>query len=431
MIPIITKIWLLGWEDAYNLIGNKLSGNRGDTIGIMVDQMEKIIKFYKNGIDMNIIGSLQDGCIYYPVIHLYYVGDQFTVKFPNYMQANEGISKLGGIPFTDYEKVIRPLAPVFSLTNNNLTIKKISGGNQWTDAPVFIEKRLNYQRGKVYWEVFINSINADTTGMVIGITPDKNSSFYQRDIAIGMKGYKYGGVTGDYDFTAQNGDRIGVLVDFDDSVIRFYRNGEYTNLSGKIIKGVDYYPVIHIYYINDQVTVYYPNMVKAIQSIRGPFYISTEYEKQFDPKYSQFFRISQNTIEKIGGNNSWEDAPVFLSKKLNYNSGRVYWEVIINSINQDRTGMVIGITSNKEKSYYNKDIGIGMKGYKYGVVGDDNLTVQNGDRIGVLVDFDNSIIRFYKNGVSTSFIGSISKNKEYWPVVHLYYVKDKVTVNLT
>lgn len=64
-----------------------------------------------------------------------------------------------------------------------------------------------------------------------------------------MVSYKYGGVQGNDVFNAINGDVIGVLVDFDKLQVTFYRNGDPLSLSGSLQPSIDYWPVIHLYYV--------------------------------------------------------------------------------------------------------------------------------------------------------------------------------------
>lgn len=42
-----------------------------------------------------------------------------------------------------------------------------------------------------------------------------------------------------------------------------------------------------------------------------------------------------------------------------------YWEVVIDHCNNDRTGLVIGLTSDQSNCYFKTDIGIGMSAYVF------------------------------------------------------------------
>jgi len=142
-------------------------------------------------------------------------------------------------------------------TLTGTTVKKTGGSNTWTNCMNFGDK--GFKKGKHYWEFKINTINSDKSGTVIGITPNKSGSSYSSDIGVGMSGYNYN-VSGST-ISGNNGDSIGVLLDFSASSVKFYKNGTYV-CTGNISSGTEYFPVIHIYYVNDSFTLNFPKMPK-------------------------------------------------------------------------------------------------------------------------------------------------------------------------
>jgi hypothetical protein len=139
---------------------------------------------------------------------------------------------------------------------NKWTISKSGGQNDWTTAPVFGSQKL--RQGIYYWEVLITSINSDQSGMTIGITENKLSSYFNVDMGIGMSGSVYGKCTGGTVVGGRN-ENIGVLVDFNKGFVKFYKNKKFTGVQGALNKKSTYYPVVHIYYIGDSVQFLFPS----------------------------------------------------------------------------------------------------------------------------------------------------------------------------
>jgi hypothetical protein len=77
----------------------------------------------------------------------------------------------------------------FKLTNGGLVVEKTKGGNSWESGIIFGDK--GFSSGVTYWEVTINHLNADRSGMCIGITNNRSSSFYNKDNALGMSGNRH------------------------------------------------------------------------------------------------------------------------------------------------------------------------------------------------------------------------------------------------
>ena len=93
---------------------------------------------------------------------------------------------------------------------------------------------------------------------------------------------------------------------------------------------------------------------------------------------------------------------------IEISAGKHFWEVELLSEDVDVDNIFIGISRpnlDPAGAYFNSDLGwfIGASGgslYGNGIGGDDETgTYKQGDRVGVLLDLDNSCLRFYKNGV--------------------------------
>jgi len=141
------------------------------------------------------------------------------------------------------------------------------------------------------------------------------------------------------------------------------------------------------------------------------------------------FSNKQQTVEKVGGGNNWSGSQIIGNK--GFNSGLWYWEVIIDHLNVDKSGMVIGITKDKKgSSSYKSDIAIGMSGNRFNVKAIRNVSARcaRGDRIGIMLDFNQERIFFFRNGSYMLNYGYIFDGTEYFPIIHMYYEKDKVSI---
>lgn len=142
------------------------------------------------------------------------------------------------------------------------------------------------------------------------------------------------------------------------------------------------------------------------------------------------------TITKHG-TNSW-DLVAFSSVAME--SGLHYWQVKIDNINSDKSGMSIGLTSdrNTRADAYTSGTNLGCAGSVYGVTSisngvemsyNDYVNICQGDIIGFVVDFVQDDIKIYKNG-KLMFRGNQrpSDMKQVYATVFLYYNGDQVTL---
>ena len=147
----------------------------------------------------------------------------------------------------------------FTLSNQDKTIKKISGGSTWNNAMVYGNK--SFKSGKHYFELKLDSIASDKSGFAIGLSKDKNQKQkYSKDMVIGMSGYQYN-LTGTNGSSNKLGDVIGVLVNFNQSIVSFYVNGKKLGVTGTLQSGQQYWPCVHLYYVNDQTTLSFPSTI--------------------------------------------------------------------------------------------------------------------------------------------------------------------------
>jgi hypothetical protein len=114
-----------------------------------------------------------------------------------------------------------------------------------------------FRNGTTYYEIEIVTVNNDKSGLVLGVTGDKNigAGSFASCHGLGMTGTPYNVNGGGYNTHAyNNGDVFGTLVDFAKDDIKFYRNGQYVGSSTSkpsVLKKV--IPCVFLYYQNDKV----------------------------------------------------------------------------------------------------------------------------------------------------------------------------------
>eukprot|EP01097_Dermamoeba_algensis_P004138 TRINITY_DN2751_c0_g1_i1.p1 TRINITY_DN2751_c0_g1~~TRINITY_DN2751_c0_g1_i1.p1 ORF type:complete len:576 (-),score=105.01 TRINITY_DN2751_c0_g1_i1:173-1900(-) len=138
------------------------------------------------------------------------------------------------------------------------------------------------------------------------------------------------------------------------------------------------------------------------------------------------------SVEKHGSN-SW-DFLVKSSKTFEVNAGgKHYWEVVVDHLNKDATGMVVGVVPpDHNESHFSRCIGIGMRlaCYHCSIVPGFRELPKVGDRVGVKLDLSGDVVEFYLNGLKMAAAEGTLKTKNWTKVcagVFLYYNGDKVT----
>jgi hypothetical protein len=69
-----------------------------------------------------------------------------------------------------------------------------------------------------------------------------------------------------------------------------------------------------------------------------------------------------------------------------------------------------------------------MAGSSYCLVGNDSTQGNNGDTVGVYVDFPKLKAYWFINGKQLSCYLDLKKGQTYYPVLHVYYLNNKFTV---
>ena len=94
----------------------------------------------------------------------------------------------------------------------------------------------------------------------MGVTSNTLTPYFSSDVAVGMSGSMYAGVSGT-GIRAKTGDRVAILLDFKTDQIKFYWNGKEQS-KGTLKSNTVYYPIIHMYYQNTSFTLSFPKQPK-------------------------------------------------------------------------------------------------------------------------------------------------------------------------
>jgi hypothetical protein len=156
-----------------------------------------------------------------------------------------------------YWKIQHTLTSDYTIAGN--TITKTGGSSSWTNC--WSTGTVGLNKGVHYWEWKVNKIESDGSGTAMGVTKTPNSAYFSSDLAIGMAGSLYSGISGVGISGLKPGDSVGILLDFKNLQIKFYLNG-IEKSKGAIQSGTTYYPVIHIYYVQNSFTLSFPKKPK-------------------------------------------------------------------------------------------------------------------------------------------------------------------------
>jgi hypothetical protein len=154
-------------------------------------------------------------------------------------------------------KIQHTLSSDYTISGN--TITKTGGSSSWTNC--WSTGNVGLNKGVHYWEWKVNKIESDGSGTAMGVTTSPNSAYFSSDVTIGMAGSLYSGISGVGISGLKTGDCVGILLDFKKLQIKFYLNG-IEKSKGIIQTGTTYYPVIHIYYLQNSFTLSFPKKPK-------------------------------------------------------------------------------------------------------------------------------------------------------------------------
>jgi len=213
-----------------------------------------------------------------------------------------------------------------------------------------------------------------------------------------------------------HGDRIAVLMNFENMSVEFFKNGESQGIAFEVLEG----PVYGAASVTGQgtslriLTSGYETMMKykerALEKLHKVASVKVKFGNIWDTaKLSSDAVVmdDQITVENRGGKNTCCTAASLVS----YSTGRRYFEMEI-------------VRTHKPSSSWKVSIGVITKGFNFKNVkpelgcnnswsyvsrsgGKCHNKLQSysqrygvGDRIGCLIDFENEVLEFYKNGKS-------------------------------
>ncbi|KAL0478605.1 kelch-like protein [Acrasis kona] len=134
------------------------------------------------------------------------------------------------------------------------------------------------------------------------------------------------------------------------------------------------------------------------------------------------------TIRKTGVN-QWD---CMVLSDASMSSGLQYWQIKIDVLNGDKSGLALGFTSDRNLGYssYNACCSLSMSGGAYFCTAAPNTpSINQGDIIGFVVDFQNDESKIYQNGrLIQTGTQKPSTLGEVWAVAFLYYSDDQISL---
>jgi hypothetical protein len=138
---------------------------------------------------------------------------------------------------------------------------------------------------------------------------------------------------------------------------------------------------------------------------------------------------NDRTVTKLMSN-GWDMAVL---SNTEFKSGTHYYEIEIINVNNDKSGLVLGVTNNRNipVDSFSSCYGLGMTGSPYNVAGGgyNTFSFNSGDVFGTLIDFNKDDIKFYRNG---SCIGKSNTKPSIFKAIYacafMYYQNDKITL---
>lgn len=287
-----------------------------------------------------------------------------------------------------------------------------------------------YDSGQKYFEIeIVNDAHSTNTWRIcVGVVPTDFDSEQDRIWVGSQKSWSYISGSGgkcynsgqmiSYAEPYNTGDVIGVWLDFDKSEIEFLKNGvsqgiAFSNLKGPVHGAVSLTGTgAKARFRNCSVEEGLKKRNQTVEMKKEITYIEKTFGNIWNiDRCSKDLVIDSNhtLVENTNNSNKWRVAV----GKISYSSGRRYFEFVIktNPSTINTWKLVVGLVNNKFKLNAGK-IWIGAQntwGYIAGTGGKVHASGRSvsyggrfgkGDRIGILMDFDNRTIEFFKNGVS-------------------------------
>eukprot|EP00474_Spongospora_subterranea_P004666 CRZ05124.1 hypothetical protein [Spongospora subterranea] len=232
----------------------------GDTVGILLDFDAKTIEMFKNGVSQGIAFRNLEGSVH-PAVSMTATGSSVIIRegepglvFQYKKEAQERELALQKV-IQDFGNVWDPckLSSDLVLENQGLRVKSLGSKDKWRACGGL----LPYSTGRRYFEVFIEECSSSTNNwrICIGVAP-KTFEFNHQKLWIGAqeswgyiagtggKGYDSGRTT-NYGSKYGKNDRIGVLMDFDNMTLEFFKNGVSQGIAFTQLKG-PVYPAVSL-----------------------------------------------------------------------------------------------------------------------------------------------------------------------------------------
>lgn len=428
----------------------------GDVIGVLLDFDAKTIEFYKNGKSQGIAFKNLVGPVL-PIVSMTAKGAevrivdnevpeelrQVILEYQSVVSAkaeqwriitSDSIREAALSRFEEFKSMDNAWDPLFSqrkdralfYPHNDLHVVVNEGsGEKWRSTRSIGE----YSSGLCFFEVLIDN-DAKTTNtwrVCIGIVPTSFDCKSSR-MWVGSKGWGYIAGTGGKVYNSGQsvayGDRyrqddvIGVLMDFSGKTVEFFRNGESQGIAFRNLVG-PVYAAASVTGTGTRVELLSCTGAK-IQAYRSRALEQySRLEKVLEDsgnvwdsrKCSKDLRILEDglLVENTGSEDKWRSVGSLLS----YSTGRRYFEVVVNHLPSGSNSwkICVGVVD-RDFDFSHQKLWVGAQG-SWGYLGGTGGKCHGGsksvsygskyglgDRIGVLMDFDNRSIEFFKNGVN-------------------------------
>ncbi|SPQ95478.1 B30.2/SPRY domain-containing protein [Plasmodiophora brassicae] len=426
----------------------------GDTVGLFLDFDKSTIEFYKNGVSQGVAFENLNGPVH-PAISLTAkdcevvlvedmppamvkimakfreVEDTRRLRWERITSANAYNTLKGQL----IERKDNAWDAQFSTSkdqaiyypDDNLQQAVNEGsGDKWRTCRSIV----SYSSGVAFIEITITN-DAKTTNswkFCVGIVPSAFQCNSQRAWVGAQDSWAYiagtggkannSGQSSPYGDQFGQGDKIGILVDFEAKTVEFFKNGisqgiAFRNVEGSVHAAVSMTgtgSAVTIRQGDEQLVGVYQKEAREREVALAK--VIKDFANVWDEtKLSSDLAIDNQglRVRNLGSKDKWRACGGLLS----YQSGRRYFEVFIEECPSSSNNWKIcvgiipkGFDFSHQKlwigaqSSWGYIAGTGGKGFDSGRSTNYGSKFGKGDRIGVLMDFDNLTLEFFKNGVS-------------------------------